>query len=294
MKDTSKTTTLTISHPERLLYPEDNISKMDILHYYDFISPLMLPYLKNRVLTLVRCPENYKECFYQRHLDESMPQGLKQVIVESKTEKEKYIYLTDKKGLLSLIQMNVLEIHPWASQVTHIEQPDWITFDLDPAPDVPWKKVVSAARDIKNRLQQHNIKSFVKTTGGKGLHVVVPIQPQYDWEIIKNFAQVFVILMERENPHDYITNMTKSKRTGKIFLDYLRNQRSASSIAAYSTRAHPHAPISTPIDWDELTDDKRDTEFSINNIFHRIEQQKIDPWHSFLHSLHVLPLGDLE
>jgi bifunctional non-homologous end joining protein LigD len=282
-----------LSHPDKLLYPEDNISKMDLALYYDFISPLMLPYLTNRVLTLVRCPENYKECFYQRHYADVMPRELQEIIVEGTGEHENYIYLTDKKGLLSLVQMNVLEIHPWASQISHLENPDWITFDLDPAPDVPWIDVVKAAKAMKDRLLHHQLSSFVKTTGGKGLHVVVPIQPKYDWNVIKNFARVFVMSMEKLNPQHYITTMTKSKRTGKIFLDYLRNQRSASSIAVYSTRAYPHAPISTPLDWDELTHDKRDTDFSIHTIFRRIEQQKMDPWYLFLKSHQVLPMNML-
>jgi bifunctional non-homologous end joining protein LigD len=281
-----------ITHPEKIVYPEDHITKEELLNYYDFISPLMLPYVKNRALTLLRCPDNYNQCFYQRHFNKTTSKGLKAVAIESKGENEDYIYLSDKQGLLSLVQFGALEIHPWASTVDRIEQPDWITLDLDPADDVPWKKVVAAAFDIKNHLAQYQLTSFVKTTGGKGLHVVIPLKPKYDWDEIKNFTHVFVTYMEQLNPKEYISKMSKSARVGKIFIDYLRNLRSATAISVYSTRARLHAPISTPIDWDELSDDKCDTDFHIKNIVHRIQTQKSDPWKDFLKMQQVLPLEE--
>ena len=283
-----------ITHPDKILYPEDRITKEELLHYYDFISPLMIPYLKNRPLTLLRCPDDYSQCFYQRHFNKTTPKELKAVLIESKGKKGEYIYLNDKKGLLSLVQFGVLEIHPWSSTVNTIEQPDWITIDLDPAPDVSWNNVVTAAFDIKNHLEQYKLKCFVKTTGGKGLHVVIPIKPHYDWDEIKNFTHIFVIYMEQINPKKYISTMTKSKRSGKIFIDYLRNQRGATAVSVYSTRARPHAPISTPLDWDELSSDKRDTDFSLKTIIKRIETQKSDPWGAFLKSHQKLPLDELE
>lgn len=281
-----------ITHPEKILYPEDHITKEELLNYYDFISPLIMPYVKNRALTLLRCPDNYNQCFYQRHFNKTTPKMLKAITIESKGESEDYIYLSDKKGLLSLVQFGALEIHPWASTIDAIEKPDWITLDLDPADDVSWKKVVSAAFDIKHQLEQYQLKSFVKTTGGKGLHVVIPLKPKYEWDEIKNFTHVFVNYMEQLNPKEYISKMSKSARLGKIFIDYLRNQRSATAISVYSTRARLHAPISTPLDWDELSDDKRDTEFHLKNIVHRIQTQKSDPWNDFLTTKQVLPLEE--
>ncbi len=289
-----KSSSFKISHPGKILYPEDKITKEDLLQYYELVSSLMLPYLKNRPLTLLRCPEDYQHCFYQRHYNEGTPKELKAIDIESKGESQKYIYLKDKKGLLSLVQMGVLEIHPWGSQIKTLEYPDWITIDLDPAPDVEWKRVVAAALDIRQNLAQYKLTSFVKTTGGKGLHVVVPIKPEYDWDAIKNFTQVFVSFMEQLKPKEYISKMTKSKRTGKIFIDYLRNQRSATAIAVYSTRARLHAPISTPITWDELSNDKKDTDFSLKNIFTRLDTQKTDPWQNFLKTRQSLPLDELE
>ncbi|MCL9683638.1 DNA ligase D [Legionella maioricensis] len=289
-----KSSSFKISHPDKIIYPEDHIAKEDLLHYYEFVSHLMLPYLKNRPLTLLRCPEDYQHCFYQRHYNEGTPAELKAITIESKKKREKYIYLDDKKGLLSLVQMGVLEIHPWGSQIKTLEYPDWITIDLDPAPDVEWKKVVAAAFDVKRNLEQYKLTSFVKTTGGKGLHVVIPIKPKYDWDAIKNFTHVFVRFMEQLKPKEYIGKMSKSKRTGKIFIDYLRNQRSATAIAVYSTRARPHAPLSIPIEWDELSHDKSDTDFFLKNIFARLDTQKIDPWQNFLKMKQSLPLDDLE
>lgn len=291
-KSTSKLkkSSFKITHPDKIIYPEDDIRKEDLLQYYEFISPLILPYIKNRPLTLLRCPKDYNQCFYQRHFNDASPKELKAVSITTKSGSEDYIYLTDKKGLLSLVQMGALEIHPWGSTINHIEHPNWITIDLDPAPDVLWRDIVAAALDVKDRLQQYGLTSFVKTTGGKGLHVVIPIKAAYDWEEISNFAHVFVMYMEQINPNKYISKMTKSKRVGKIFIDYLRNQRSATAISIYSTRARIHAPVSAPVHWDELNSDKRDTEFTVKNMEQRVGGLKKDPWELFLKMHQVLPL----
>lgn len=272
-----------ISNPDKVLYKEDNITKQDLFNYYDEISDFILPYLKNRLLTLVRCPDDYKHCFYQKHIDNFVPKGLHPFPLKSKHEKgvKQYSYLEDKEGLMSLVQMGVLEIHPWGSTIDAIEYPDVITFDLDPAPDVPWKKVVKAAFEIKKHLELYQLTCFVKTTGGKGLHVVVPIQPEYEWGEVKNFAYVFVKFLERMNPDAYVSKMTKTKRRGKIFVDYLRNQRGATAISAYSSRARIHAPVATPIHWDELTHDIKDTFFTIQTLPLRIKKLDDDPWEEF-------------
>jgi bifunctional non-homologous end joining protein LigD len=191
-----------------------------------------------------------------------------------------YIYLKDRSGLLALVQMGVLEIHPWGSTIQDINTPDRVIFDLDPAPDVPWIKVVAAANEMREHLDQLQLKSFVKTTGGKGLHVVVPILPEYSWDEVKLFSQSFVQSMEHLKPKEYITKMTKSLRTGKIYLDYLRNQHGATAISAYSTRALIHAPLSIPLAWDELSGEKEDNTFTIHNIYKRINNLQ-DPWKDF-------------
>ena len=276
-----KAKSFTITHPEKILYQEDEYTKADLLEYYQAVSDLIIPLIKNRPLSLVRCPENYKHCFFQRHFTNATPKALHSVLIETKEGEEDYIYLNNKTGLFSLVQMGVLEIHPWGSKIAHIEYPDFIVFDLDPAPDVTWKEVVAAAREIKEHLQGFKLTSFVKTTGGKGLHVVVPIKPEYDWDAVKNFTHVFVQFLEQSQPDKYISKMSKAKRNGKIFVDYLRNLRGATAIGPYSTRSRIHAPVSTPIHWDELTNNKNDTEFNIKSILTRLATLSEDPWQSF-------------
>lgn len=270
-----------LTHPDKIIFAEDNISKEDLLSYYEIVADYMLPYIANRPLTLVRCPGNYSKCFYQRHFNKGTPKELQSVDVTSDDGTEEYIFLNNKEGLLSLVQWGVLEIHPWGSSINHLEQPDILIFDLDPAPDVTWAQVVKAALEVREYLSQYHLESFVKTTGGKGLHVVIPIKPEHDWLEVKEFSQIFVQLLEQIKPQDYIGKMTKAKRTGKIFIDYLRNQRTATAIGAYSTRARLHAPVATPLAWDELSDNKEDNSFTIKTLPARLAQLKHDPWENF-------------
>ncbi|MFC3908561.1 DNA ligase D [Legionella dresdenensis] len=282
-----------ITHPDKIIYPEDNYTKKDMLGYYDEVCDYILPFIQNRPLSLVRCPENYHECFFQRHYNATTPKALKSIDIESKGHIEPYIYLDNREGLLSLVQMGVLEIHPWGSLITSLETPDIIVIDLDPAPDVTWKTTVAAALDIKEELSQLKLTSFVKTTGGKGLHVVIPIKPEYDWDVIKNFTHVFVEYLEQKNPERYISKMAKAKRGGKIFVDYLRNQRSATSVSAYSSRSRKHAPVSVPLDWNELTNRRSDTAYTIKTLPKRLRALKNDPWGDFWKLKQVLPLKNI-
>ncbi len=292
LSKTQTRSTFIITHPDKILYPEDNISKQEILYYYEQISEYILPYLALRPLTLVRCPTNYNQCFYQRHYNKTTAKALH--AIEDSQNKEHYIYLNDKQGLLSLVQMNVLEIHPWGSTIKHLEQPDMLTIDLDPAPDVSWSKLVKAAQEIKNHLSQYHLTSFVKTTGGKGLHVVIPIVPEYGWEEVKEFTHIFVQFLEQFKPDEYIGTMSKAKRKGKIFIDYLRNQRAATAISAYSTRARPHAPISVPLDWNELSPNIKDNTYTIKTLPKRLSNLKKDPWENFWTIKQSLRLKDFK
>lgn len=288
-----KTTNLT--NPQKILYPEDKISKQDLYRYYEEVSDFILPYIKERPLTLVRCPHDYKECFYQRHFYKSMPKTLCSLPIKNKDDdkSEQYIYLRDKEGLFSLAQIGVLEIHPWGSRIENIEYPDMITIDLDPGPNVLWKEIVVAAFEVKKHLESFQLTCFVKTTGGKGLHVVIPIQPEYAWDEVKNFTHVFVQFLEKINPEQYVTNMAKSKRVGKIFIDYLRNQRGATSVSAYSPRARIHAPVAVPLHWDELTSDSKDTYYTIYTLPKRLQTLREDPWQGFWQIKQSLRLNDL-
>lgn len=279
VKSTSKQS---LTHPEKVIYEEDGINKQDLYEYYIEVGKYMLPYIKNRALTLVRCPSTYKECFYQKHL-KSASKWLHKISVPDKDGKneEDYFYLNDLGAFSEIVQMGALELHPWGSTIEHLEHPDVLVFDLDPAPDVPWSAVVEAAFDLKEHLKQYHLKSFVKTTGGKGLHVVIPIKPEYDWEKVKQFTHVFVTFLEKRDPDKYISKMSKIKRKGKIFVDYLRNQRGATAVAPYSPRARLHAPVATPISWDELTDNINDTFYTIHTLPNRLIKLRTDPWEDF-------------
>lgn len=282
-----------LTNPNKILFPEDKITKLQLANYYEEVQDWILPFLVNRPLTLVRCPEIYTECFYQKHINKNVPEGLFQVPIKGKEGTEDYVFLKNNTGLLALIQLGVLEIHPWGSKVNKIEFPDYITFDLDPSPEIPWKTVVKTALLMRDHLKDFKLTSFVKTTGGKGLHVVVPIKPQYSWEKVKLFSEVFVKFMISEYPNQYINEASKAKRKGKIFIDYLRNVRGATAVAAYSTRARIHAPISTPLHWDELSNDIKENTFTIFTILPRLNQLKKDPWEDFFKIKQSLRLDKL-
>jgi bifunctional non-homologous end joining protein LigD len=230
----------------------------------------------------LRCPNGQKKkCFYQRHLMVKT-ENLHAITLTDKTHKrEPYLYVKNKLGLMALIQLGVLEIHPWASQIDKLEKPDYITFDLDPGSDTEWKKLIETAFLIKEHLQKINLQSFVKTTGSKGLHVVVPIKRLYSWEKIKVFAHTFAQYLALQNPQLIVANMSKMKRKGKIFVDYLRNQRGASSIAPYSTRIRANAAVATPLNWDELTTRIKSDTFTVKNLPQRLAKLKRDPWSDF-------------
>ncbi|MBA2711469.1 MAG: DNA ligase D [Tatlockia sp.] len=284
VKETEQTmskSTVKLSHPDKILYPGEGITKEDILHYYEQVSSFILPHIANRPLTLVRCPENYKKCFFQKKLKESHSSSLHPIEIEISNGPEEYLYIDNEEGLFTLVQLGVLEFHPWGSRIDSLDYPDRLIFDLDPAPDVSWKEIVSAAFDIKENLEQYNLKSFVKTTGGKGIHVVVPIKPEYDWDTIKEFTHVFVNYMEQLNPEKYVSTIAKAKRKGKIFIDYLRNQYNATAVAAFSTRARLHATVATPLSWDEFTDNQDDTFYTIKTLPKRLKHLKKDPWKDF-------------
>ena len=284
-----KDSPIKLTHPEKILYPEAKITKSDVFNYYEEVQEWILPYIINRPLTILRCPEDYTKCFYQKHTNNTTPPSLHSIVIKEAEGKSNCIYINDKEGLLALPQLGTLEIHPWGSKIDNIETPDIIVFDLDPAPELAWKKVVEAAFEIKNHLEELKLKSFIKTTGGKGLHVVVPIKPKHSWAEIKNFTHVFANCLVEQYPKKYLSQMSKEKRTGKIFIDYLRNQRGANAIAPYSTRARPNAPIATPLHWDELTNNYKDTYFTIKTILKRLETVK-DPWKDFFKTKQSLRL----
>jgi bifunctional non-homologous end joining protein LigD len=271
-----------LTNPDRVLYPDAGITKRDLATYYEKISEWILPYVAERPLTLVRCPEGHTgECFYQKHLTGSMPDAVEGVMVKEKGKSEEYVMIRDVAGLVSLVQMGVLEMHPWPARRDNIERPDYLVFDLDPGEGIAWKDVVQGARDVRDVLEKVGLTTFLRTSGGKGLHVCVPIARRNDWDEVKQFAKSVADRMETEQPDRYIATMSKAKRRGKVYVDYLRNQRGATAIASYSTRARAGATVATPISWDELGKLKAANTFDIKNVPTRLGRLKRDPWAEF-------------
>lgn len=269
-----------ITHPERVIYPENEITKGDLAAYYALIAERMLPHVAGRPLSLVRCPDGTANpCFFQKHPPLGLSKAVERVRIREKSGFGTYAAVHDGAGLLSLVQFNAVEIHVWGSKADDVERPDRIVFDLDPDPGVTWKLVVEAALEFRRLLKELGLSCFVKTTGGKGLHVVSPIRPERKWNEIKNFCRGVAEILERAAPSRYVTNMSKAKRSGKVFLDYLRNDRGATWVAPYSVRARPGAPISMPVDWKDLLKIKSGDAFTLTGIS-RLLQRRTDPWKS--------------
>ena len=267
---------MTFTHPDRVYWPDAKITKQQLADYYSSVWDDIAPHVVKRPMALVRCPEGISgQCFFQKHAAAGL---ISESIRRIKDDTgEELIYVEDLDGLLTLVQAGVLEIHVWGSTVDEIEHCNRIVFDLDPGDGVPWSGTIKAARELCDRLAELKLKSFVKTTGGKGLHVVLPTDGT-PWDDAKDFAHAMVLAMAADSPDRYVTKMTKSIRGGKIFLDYLRNGRGATAVVAYSTRARAGAAVSTPVTWDELGPKLTPNKFTVLNIGKRLASLKRDPW----------------
>jgi bifunctional non-homologous end joining protein LigD len=230
-------------------------------------------------LTLVRCPEGHETgCFYQKHATDQVHEAIDRVEVEEADGRACYMVANTTAAVVALAQLGVLELHTWGAKQDRLDRPDRMILDLDPAPDVPWKDVIEAARLMKTLLDELKLKSFVKTTGGKGLHVVVPLQRRHSWDEVKGFSKSLAGHMARTIPERFTDNMSKRVRKGKVYIDFLRNSQGATAVAAYSTRAKPGAPISVPLTWDECSPEIRSDRFTLHNIEERLSQHAKDPW----------------
>ncbi len=268
-----------ISHPNRVLYPEQGVTKGALARYYAGIAEHILPHLRGRPAVLVRCPDGLgQECFYQKHPGSWAPAALRRVRIREKWKTGEYLVVDDVTGLVGLVQMGVLEVHTWNARADRIEKPDRLVFDLDPGPDVPWSAVLTAARLVRAKLEEQGLRSFVKTTGGKGLHVVTPIERASGWPACAAFARRVAESLVAEAPMAFTATMAKREREGRIFIDYLRNQRGATSVAAFSTRARPGAPVSTPLAWEELDSVSAGDHFTIEVVERRLADLARDPW----------------
>jgi len=269
-----------LSNPDKALYPEAKITKRDLALYYASVAEHMLPHLIDRPLTLFRCPNGWnKGCFYQKKAEHGVSEVIERVrITSSDGTAANYMMANSASAIVALVQMGVLELHPWGSRSRHLGRPDRIIFDLDPADDVAWEEVKQAALLVKALLENIDFVPFLKTTGGKGLHVVVAVEPKVGWEEVKGFTRAVAELLQRTFPDRFTSNLMKVSRRGKVFIDYLRNSEGATAIAPYSTRARANAPVSMPVGWDELARDVRFAHFNVANVPKRLAKLKTDPW----------------
>jgi bifunctional non-homologous end joining protein LigD len=280
-----------LTHPDRVLFSDVGLTKLGLATYYAQVGQWMLPYVMDRPLSLVRCPDGQSsKCFYQKHASAGTPAELKRVNVPEKNGVGEYLVVKNLGGLLSLVQLSILEIHPWGSRSDQLEKPDYLIFDLDPDPSVPWKRVVDGAITVRDMLSELGLTSFVKTTGGKGLHVVMPLSPRRaQWPAAKAWTRSIAEQLVASAPTLYTTNMAKAARKGKIFVDYLRNDRGSTAVAPYSTRAKAGATVSVPLAWDELSPSLKSDHFHVGNVLRRLESLDADPWEDFFKVKQGLP-----
>ncbi len=284
---------VTISHPDRVVWPDSGLTKADLARYYDRVGAWLLPHLVSRPLSLLRCPDGSDaECFFQRHMGEKRPQGVEVFVwARSSASRRTYLYVTSMEAVIGMVQRGVIEFHTWGSTLPRVDRPDRITLDLDPAPDVPWERVMEGAKLVRVLLDELGLPNFLKTTGGKGLHIVVPLMRRHRWDEVKRFARLLAGHLARVLPDRFTASASKERRTGRIFIDYLRNDAAASAVAAYSVRARPGAPVATPIAWEELRPGLQPADFSVESLPARLAGLRTDPWASYGTSRRMLSKG---
>ena len=283
-----------VTHPDRVVFPAQKITKRGLIDYYRAVAKLILPHVVNRPLSVVRCPAGADgDCFFQKHASPGFPAAFRAILIKEKEAKGEYLYIEDEKGLIAAVQMGVLELHIWGSHNKTLEKPDRVVFDFDPDDAVDFATVKAAAKAMRDRLKSLGLTSFPMITGGKGIHVVIPLTPHHGWEDIKAFAEAIARTLAAEEPDKYLAEMSKSRRKGKIFVDYLRNGRGATAIAPYSTRARPGAPVAWPVSWTELAKLGSAHEATVDNAATLLMKRKTDPWKEYFAVKQILPLDKL-
>jgi bifunctional non-homologous end joining protein LigD len=267
---------ITISNPDRVISETGQVTKGELAEYHAAVAPFMLRRIAHHPLSLLRCPTGIdgSGCFYQRSPGRGLGKDVHPFKFRHKGKNYEYLYIEDEKGLLELIQMGAIEIHPWGAPVDAIDFPDRMIFDLDPAPEVPFEALKLAAQDVRQKLKERGLESSLKCTGGKGLHVTVALAGKNNWSEVKQFAGTFANEMVVAAPQAYVATMTKAKRTGKIFIDYFRNDYTATAIADYAVRARPGAPVAVPLSWDELNGLKSASAFTMKDVLKRLQTRK--------------------
>jgi bifunctional non-homologous end joining protein LigD len=265
-----------LSSPNKVLYPEQGITKSELADYYLEVGEHMLPHVAYRPVTMVRCPTGReKKCFYQRHAGSGVLEQLHPITVPGFDDP--YLYIKDASGLVAMVQMGTLEIHPWGVTTEVPDKPDRIIFDLDPDEGLGFKDVIAAALEVRERLSGLGLESFVKTTGGKGLHVVVPVEPVTEWRAAKAFAKQLSEQMAADAPERYLIKISKAERVGRIFIDYLRNDPTSTAVGPYSTRSRPGAPVALPVEWESLDETLDPGTFTLMTV-PALLRGRSDPW----------------
>ncbi|MHC4414709.1 MAG: DNA ligase D [Planctomycetota bacterium] len=271
-----------ISHPDRTVYPEDRVTKRDVAGYFEAVADWILPHVARRPLSVVRCPLGLAgESFFQRQPGEGFPAAIRGVTVAEGASGDPYLLIDDRRGLLSLVQMGVLEIHTWGCRADDLSKPDQLVFDLDPGPGIEWEHVVASGLVVRDYLADVGLASFVKTSGGRGLHVVVPLTRRTAWPDAKAFARAVATDLARIAPLNFVATVSKALRTHRVFIDYLRNQRGSTAVAPYSTRARPGACVSTPLRWDELSALRPAAAYTAATVPARLARLDEDPWAAY-------------
>jgi bifunctional non-homologous end joining protein LigD len=275
------------THPDRVYWVDVGVTKQDLADFYRQVWDWMAPHVVDRPLALVRCPEGTKgQCFFQKHASAGLEDERLRTVIDP--NHRQVIAIDDIDGLLSLVQAGVLEVHVRGSKIDRLDLCDRVVFDLDPGEGIGWSDIVTAARDVRERLAAIGLESFVKLSGGKGLHVVMPLVAT-DWDTTKVFVQAFAQAMAVDGPERYVATMKKSLREGRIFVDYLRNSLEQTSVAAYSTRARPGAPVSVPVTWQELGRTTGGNQYTVLNLMKRLGGLRQDPWRDMTRIKQKLP-----
>jgi bifunctional non-homologous end joining protein LigD len=282
-------TDLRLTHPEKILYPAQKITKLELAEYFAQMAPRLLPHVAKRALSLVRCPQGCSnDCFFQRHLSAGMPRSFRPIRIPG-TDRKPYLYVDSVDGLIASAQLGALELHLWGSRIDDIEHPDRLIFDIDPDPKLAFSEVKRAARLLRDVLASAGLKSFVLLTGGKGLHVIAPLRGSNDWQEVKAFAHGIANALAKSHPERYLAKASKQQRKGRIYIDWMRNMRGSTAIAPWSTRARDGCPIAVPVDWAELPRITRADQYRLRNIKQRLKTLRRDAWAGYFQLHQQIP-----
>jgi bifunctional non-homologous end joining protein LigD len=266
------------------------MSKRELAEYYRDIAEHMLPFVSGRPLTIVRCPRGHGgQCIFQKHFDDTSLVGLQGIDVEESTGVGHYATAVGVAGLVQLVQLGALEIHTWLARADRLDCPDQMVIELDPGTGVQWARLRDAAREVRERLDRRGLQSFLRTTGGKGLHIVAPLDPVHPWEEVRTFARSLAESMQSDTPDAFVATADKHARAGKIYVDSLRNARGATAVANYSTRAKRGAPVAVPIAWEELARITGADHYRLAGIRRRVAQLERAAWPAFMGLKQRLP-----